>query len=118
MKTDVWCQYRRHKTVFWQRRRLSVLICGVVCHPGNGFCDRDNNNEECAYDGGDCCSCTCTTPFGCFEFACVDPRAECVDDDDITVDQLENCAELSIGDGLCDEFNNIPDCSELVPSWF
>ncbi|CAM9833989.1 unnamed protein product, partial [Ectocarpus sp. 12 AP-2014] len=26
---------------------------------GDGWCDEDNNNELCAYDGGDCCECTC-----------------------------------------------------------
>ncbi|CAN0390142.1 unnamed protein product, partial [Ascophyllum nodosum] len=26
---------------------------------GNGYCDNDLNREECAWDGGDCCACTC-----------------------------------------------------------
>lgn len=48
------------------------------------------------YDGGDCCSCTCSTErfgVGCFDFdfACIDPAAECVDDDDVTADMVENC---------------------------
>ncbi|CAN0431193.1 unnamed protein product, partial [Ectocarpus sp. 12 AP-2014] len=25
----------------------------------DGWCDQDNNNEICGYDGGDCCECTC-----------------------------------------------------------
>lgn len=48
------------------------------------------------YDGGDCCSCTCVDlpgqecgGFG--GFACIDPDALCVDDDDITVGMLEEC---------------------------
>lgn len=28
---------------------------------------------------------------GYYGFACIDPRAECVDDDDITADMAENC---------------------------
>ncbi|CAM9194446.1 unnamed protein product, partial [Laminaria digitata] len=43
------------------------------------------------YDGGDCCECTCvdTDTFNCGDeefggFACLDPSAPCVDDDDIT----------------------------------
>ena len=117
MQIDVSCQHGRHKTVFWQQRRLSVLLCGVVCPPGNGFCDRDNNNEECAYDGGDCCSCTCDSPFGCFDFACVDPSAECVNDDDVTVDIFDNCPFIfSVGNGFCDPDINIPECSEFRPA--
>ncbi|CAN0423630.1 unnamed protein product, partial [Scytosiphon promiscuus] len=50
------------------------------------------------YDGGDCCECTCVpyvysddfsdyTYSSCSNnFACIDPEAPCVDDDDITID--------------------------------
>ncbi|CAM9781863.1 unnamed protein product, partial [Ectocarpus fasciculatus] len=53
------------------------------------------------YDGGDCCECTCETPsdyegdWRCSKdgsgFACIDPAAPCVEDDDITADMVENC---------------------------
>ncbi|CAM9770248.1 unnamed protein product, partial [Ectocarpus sp. 13 AM-2016] len=76
---------------------------------GNGLCDQINNNEQCGYDGGDCCECTCVNPRGddyryCSylrsEFACIDPAAPCVDDDDITVDMVENCGNAGrLGDG-------------------
>lgn len=23
---------------------------------GNNYCDEENNNEDCNYDGGDCCN--------------------------------------------------------------
>lgn len=58
------------------------------------------------YDGGDCCECTCTKNNGgdgCYEFQCVDPAAECVDDDDITVDQVENCGYVPGIGKRCDE---------------
>ena len=48
-----------------------------------------------------CCSCTCVTApgdddNGCRDgFQCIDPAAECVDDDDITVDQVENCGYVA-----------------------
>lgn len=52
-----------------------------------------------------CCECTCTPEEngyddesgynGCIEFACIDPAAECVDDDDITVDMFEECGYVS-----------------------
>lgn len=52
------------------------------------------------YDGGDCCACTCedTPTQTCGEggFACIDPSAPCVDDDDITVDMLANCDFVSL----------------------
>ena len=74
------------------------------------------------YDGGDCCRCTCQAPAGgdddyaCGEdardYACIDPDAACVDDDDITVDMVENCYPRSIGNGYCDQRNNNAFCSE------
>eukprot|EP00752_Nemacystus_decipiens_P017790 g15950.t1 len=86
-------------------------ICRVQ-EIGNGFCDPMNNIEECVFDGGDCCSCTCDSPFGCQSFACVDPSAPCVDDDDITAYMIDDCpSTLSIGNGFCDEVNNIPECN-------
>ena len=30
---------------------------------GNGYCDDDNNNKECKYDGGDCCGYCISTEF-------------------------------------------------------
>ncbi|CAM9920669.1 unnamed protein product, partial [Ectocarpus sp. 6 AP-2014] len=47
------------------------------------------------YDGGDCCECTCqVTSSGWGSnpdyFACIDPEAPCVDDDDITAEMVEN----------------------------
>eukprot|EP00903_Cladosiphon_okamuranus_P014629 g13565.t1 len=95
------------------------------CYPGsigNGYCDHYNNKAVCDYDGGDCCECTCVPDggdgdddFACTHnsgFACIDPAAECVDDDDITVDMVENCHDAkSIGNGWCDEGNNKPECN-------
>ena len=30
--------------------------CGAPSYKGDGNCDDNNNNEGCAYDGGDCCA--------------------------------------------------------------
>lgn len=64
-----------------------------------GFCDPANNNAECGYDSGDCCVCTCVDSpnFQCGEstFLCIDPNAPCVDDDDVTVEEFENCGNVS-----------------------
>ncbi|CAM9830217.1 unnamed protein product, partial [Ectocarpus sp. 12 AP-2014] len=82
---------------------------------GNGWCDEGNNIEECAYDGGDCCLCTCENDedddYRCTNFSCIDPNAACVNDDDVTVDMFETCGNPSgLGDGWCDSTNNNADC--------
>lgn len=73
------------------------------------------------YDGGDCCICTCSAlqgddDYACSEdasdYACIDPAAPCVDDDDITIEIVENCFPGSIGNGYCNHYNNKPECGE------
>ena len=77
------------------------------------------------YDGGDCCECTCVAPEktekttdddhrwgdddqGCgFGFACVDPSAPCVDDDDVTAEMVENCNDVN-GLGEASPSNSFP----------
>ena len=74
-----------------------------------------------------CCKCTCVPPatsegdddYACTEdynfFACVDPDAGCVNDDDITDGILINCGSPgSIGDGFCEQENNKAECSECL----
>ena len=37
---------------------LSEITCTAACEQGyiqDGICNDSNNNEECEYDGGDCC---------------------------------------------------------------
>ena len=59
------------------------------------------------FDGGDCCSCTCESPqnsnsndddYTCNAngsgFACIDPSAECVGEDGVTPEMVENCDYL------------------------
>lgn len=45
-------------------------------------------------------------------FSCIDPDADCVDDDDITIDLFETCDTVSMSDAYCNEQNNTPECSE------
>ena len=72
------------------------MICPSVrtCVGPRAVCD-PQNVPECNYDGGDCCSCTCVdTPSytcGIAGFSCVDPSADCVEDDDITTGVVDNC---------------------------
>lgn len=83
------------------------------------------------YDGGDCCECTCvdTLEYRCGSehhggYACLDPRAPCVDDDDVTtLPESENfsysgrpsslCFEGGIADGDCDPSNNNEECGTI-----
>ena len=79
-------------------------------------CDNENNNEECAYDGGDCCLCTNHFPRSddvigeVFDIFCRDPSSGCLDS---RVDMYPNCTDgviPDIGDGWCDMVNNNKGC--------
>ena len=39
----------------------------------DGYCDDINNNNDCNYDGGDCCGCNVNTEW-CTECQCLDPN--------------------------------------------
>ena len=43
--------------------------CGAPHWKGDGFCDDENNNAGCAYDGGDCCGTNVNTTY-CKECKC------------------------------------------------
>ena len=45
--------------------------CSVVEWQGDGYCDDENNNSECAWDGGDCCGSDVDTSY-CTECACLE----------------------------------------------
>ena len=56
--------------------------CGCIdSFIGDLWCDPQNNNEECTYDGGDCCENTCfdytnaTNYCGIDGYNCLDPAA-------------------------------------------
>ncbi|GMH84780.1 hypothetical protein TL16_g10024 [Triparma laevis f. inornata] len=64
----------------YKQEMLIILECDEF-FIGNGYCDQQNNNEVCNYDGGDCCeiSCVNSTNFICGKtssFECVDPDPE------------------------------------------
>lgn len=99
--------------------------CAIRCFSCTPSCPLLADSVFVGYDGGDCCSCTCVPPeevngFGDFQgcdsgFACVDPEAPRVDDDDITVDVVEECEfTVNVGDGFCQLDLNTPACSELT----
>eukprot|EP00299_Pterocystis_sp_00344_P000471 c10126_g4_i2.p1 GENE.c10126_g4_i2~~c10126_g4_i2.p1 ORF type:complete len:1160 (-),score=371.89 c10126_g4_i2:73-3552(-) len=65
-----------------------------VCHShwiGDGWCDNQNNNIDCYFDGGDCCDSTCTNDreyqCGVARFNCLDPEADgCRDHNEVLRD--------------------------------
>lgn len=78
----------------------------------DGFCDEQNNNPSCDYDGGDCCQCSCldspsyfcgSNGFSCRDPACFDP---------VVVAEFPDCTGdwMLIGDGSCTTSNNNPMC--------
>lgn len=54
---------------------------GYLPTMGNGLCNSEANNEPCAFDGGDCCECSCTPrQFLCLgRFDCLDPALNATD---------------------------------------
>lgn len=81
---------------------------------GNGWCDMENNNEECTYDGHDCCACEYGAPLDEFVVKhflfCRNPNSTCGLDP--RVDEYPNCnGDMNdLEDGYCDQRNNIDDC--------
>ena len=73
---------------------------------GDGYCDDDNNNAACSYDGGDCCGDTIIMSY-CSACQCLDP--------DYTHHPTEATVVCMnpqfIGDGYCDDHLNIHDCT-------
>ena len=53
---------------------------GVIEWIADGYCNSENNNEACVFDGGDCCECTCGKNLSFLtcdymNLDCLDPNA-------------------------------------------
>ncbi|GMH49204.1 hypothetical protein TrLO_g9962 [Triparma laevis f. longispina] len=67
---------------------------------GDGWCDKENNNPCCNWDGGDCCDETCTDegkPYECGQagYRCA-ARSQCKDSLGVSIDKCtchKSCAE-------------------------
>ena len=46
-----------------------------VCFVGDNYCDDENNNAGCNYDGGDCCGDDVNTTW-CDDCQCLDPSEQ------------------------------------------
>lgn len=104
---------------------LSLPGCGgYIDSIQDSVCDSTLNNEECGYDGGDCCECTCRQ-YGYYDFCgyygydCIDPSVplECELYTDSptpspTVAGYPACEGIGfyIEDGYCDDSNNNLEC--------
>lgn len=83
---------------------------------GDTYCDAEYNIPSCAYDGGDCCNCTCVNDHSyhlCGEypgFTCLDPS--CSDEVLEAVLLYPNCTGSLqlVGDHFCHEGYNNPSC--------
>ena len=87
---------------------------GDIFDIGDGRCDDENNNEECGYDGGDCCDCTVKTTLEYFyaedDRFCRDPNSDCVDPRVASYPNCTNGNIPEIGNGQCDSENNNKGC--------
>ena len=50
-----------------------TTTCNLNVFIGDNYCDDNNNNVDCSYDGGDCCGCNINTDW-CQECQCLDPN--------------------------------------------
>ena len=76
---------------------FSVPGCDNGALVGNGFCNDETNNEDCNYDGGDCCAMNANT----------DSCSECV------CQLIETCAagyHPLVGNEFCNDDTNIAEC--------
>ena len=84
--------------------------CGVQQFMGDGFCDDDNNNAGCDWDGGDCCSSASSYAF-CSSCQCLDCTVAGTQSDECTDAITGYCGTLYyVGDGYCDSENNNAGC--------
>ena len=90
---------KKHCTLCECKDPHHIPGCGTPKWVGDTNCDDDNNNHECRYDGGDCC--TDTRHLYCKECTCKEPNKS----------QPRDCPNpFYVGDGICDDENNIPEC--------
>merc|ERR1712168_301847 len=87
--------------------------CGAPQWFGDNYCDDENNNFECGYDGGDCCGDNVNTQY-CSECECLEIQETTQGpDESTTVGPTQgpgSCIDHWIGDDYCDDENNNNEC--------
>ena len=71
---------------------------------GDGYCDDETNNEDCEYDGGDCCG-NCVNAKFCIECVCSDETPT------NTWIQRDATSNPLVGDGYCEDEMNNENCN-------
>ena len=66
---------------------------------GDGFCDDITNNQDCYFDGGDCCG-SCVIRIYCSECICRDPEAF-----------VTPALNPLLGNGYCNDEANNENCN-------
>ena len=52
-------------------KHFLIAGCEIPQYYGDNYCDDENNNEACFFDGGDCCGSNVNTNY-CTECLCLD----------------------------------------------
>ena len=87
----------------------STTGCSNPNWQGDGYCDDENNNANCAYDGGDCCGNNTNVEY-CTHCHCLDPSFQTTTFQARI--QSSGCYFPDWqGDGYCDDDNNNADCA-------
>ena len=93
-------------------KHFLIAGCEIPQYYGDNYCDDENNNEACFFDGGDCCGPNVSTQ-SCTECLCLEgggggssgtttPSGTTIGGD---------CNQGWIADGLCDDINNNLACN-------
>merc|ERR1712051_1139529 len=89
--------------------------CGSPQWFGDNYCDDDNNNEDCGWDGGDCCGDNVNTQY-CSACECLDPNGggetpTTTKEPETTPPPKDACGSPQwFGDNYCDDENNNEEC--------
>ena len=67
---------------------------------GNNYCNDENNNEKCNWDGGDCCGNDRNTDF-CSVCECFEPKGF----------EVPQCDWKQMKDGICNDETNTEECN-------
>merc|ERR1712214_127915 len=87
--------------------------CGSPQWQGDNFCDDENNNAECAFDGGDCCGDDVNTQY-CSACECLEGTTAAPTTTAAPPPSTEGPGSCEfpqwVGDNFCDDGNNTPGC--------
>ena len=89
-----------------------ITGCEIPNYHGDNYCDDENNNEACFFDGGDCCGSNVNTQYcsvcQCLEEGGGGSGGTTTPSGTTTAGA---CNQGWIADGYCDDINNNLDCS-------